>query len=635
MRYREEKYHEEYTDTFDRIEHLVQQFNQKFALPLRHVALTLEQVTTHLNKAATVLRQHQKASVELCFSSYTDLLATCEADMNPSTEKTSAKKAAAVQNTSRSESCRLMFHNIRRVVKPTESSGLHKLMIPRHKDQTEYPADFQQALATMDPDDIIWDTVLDKETIEQNLLRYNRNSFRAAAASPCGSGIIHKGLSFNSLSAESEALLSGTIPPQWYGQDETLREFLTSFAIPDIVKKNPTISTDISEDDVKFGFTKWKETTSTSPSGRHLGHYKAIIKDSTWYSSHLPDPIPARSSTERINPQEGCNAVNILIEKDPGRPKLTRLRIIHLFEADFNLFLKLIWGSRLVKRAASLNLLNDGQHGSTPRKKAIDPIMLTQLTTDLCRILKHNLARFDNNASACYDRIIVALGMLAARRCGMPDTAVQTHADCLQLMKYTVKTVHGISESNYHGTTFEPLYGTSQGSGASPSVWLTLVVVRMNTLDRLIPDRMSFQSPDTSQRHDRLIDAFVDDTSLGFTDPGLITLETMIAKLNHIAQTWENILFYSGGALNLSKCSWFTMYWDWKKGRPILRRIKGEDPQPFTLVTQGSTTDPTTITRHPLSKASRILGVYLAPDGNFSEQLTVLKTKADGFAIKL
>jgi hypothetical protein len=46
----------------------------------------------------------------------------------------------------------------------------------------------------------------------------------------------------------------------------------------------------------------------------------------------------------------------------------------------------------------------------------MDPIMLTQLTSDLCRILKHDLARFDNDASACYDRIIVALGMLAARR---------------------------------------------------------------------------------------------------------------------------------------------------------------------------------------------------------------------------
>jgi hypothetical protein len=176
-----------------------------------------------------------------------------------------------------------------------------------------------------------------------------------------------------------------------------------------------------------------------------------------------------------------------MIEKDSGRPKLIRLRIIHLFKADLNFFLKLQWGSRLVRHADRHHLLNDGQHGSVPRRTAMDPIMLTQLTSDLCRTLKHNLARFDNDASACYDRIMVALGMLAARRCGMQPNSINTHATVLQQMKYTVKTHHGISEAHFAGTSESPLFGTGQGSGASPAVWLTLVVTPMNTLDRVIP----------------------------------------------------------------------------------------------------------------------------------------------------
>lgn len=115
-----------------------------------------------------------------------------------------------------------------------------------------------------------------------------------------------------------------------------------------------------------------------------------------------------------------------MIEKDSGSPKINRLRIIHLFEADYNLFLKIMWGSRLVRQAVRLRLLNDGQHGSVPGRTTMDPVMLNQLTTDLCRVLKVNDARFDNDASACFDRIIVALGMLAARRCGMPTEAVRT-----------------------------------------------------------------------------------------------------------------------------------------------------------------------------------------------------------------
>ena len=125
---------------------------------------------------------------------------------------------------------------------------------------------------------------------------------------------------------------------------------------------------------------------------------------------------------------------------------------------------------------------------------------------DLCRILKINMASFDNDASACYDRIIVALGMLAAGRLGMPDNAIRCHAQALEMMKYTVKTVFGISENNYKGTPFEPLFGTGQGSGASPAVWLTLVVLLLDTLDRLITSRMTFSSPDLKQLHKRLAD---------------------------------------------------------------------------------------------------------------------------------
>ena len=592
-----------YTNTFDRMEALARQHDPTFSLPLRHSQhLTTIEVKVHLNLARIHLWNCQKRSSDIRFKSYLDLLAEYVNDTNPSTQKESTRRAKIVKNTIRSERSKTMYANIRQVVKPEQRGGLTKLLVPRDRRQPDLPGNFQEFLGTTDPADIIWDTLLDKESIEYNLLRYNRSSFRAASVSPCGHGDIHEKLKFNSLSTEASELLSGTLPTAWIGHDALLREFLTSFAIPDSVKSTSPISTDVSEEDVKFGFKKWKETTSTSPSGRHLGHYKAIIQD--------PGLLTSMTQFLHVIIKRGItltrwsNAVNIMIEKDQGTPRITRLRIIHLFEADFNFFLKLIWGSRLVKRTVHLDLLNDGQHGSVPRRTATDPIMLTQLTTDLCRILKHNHARFDNDASACYDRIIVTLGMLAARRCGMPENAIRTHADSLQLMKYTVKTAHGISDNNYKGTVFSPLFGTGQGSGASPAVWLTLVVVLMNTLDRMIPERMAFKSPDSDMTHSRLIDAFVDDTSLGYTDPGLLTLETMIEKLNRMAQTWEQLLYYSGGALNLAKCSWHIMYWDWHKGRPRIRPLAPTDPA-LTLTTQGQTSDaPTRITRVPPEHAS-------------------------------
>ena len=124
-------------------------------------------------------------------------------------------------------------------------------------------------------------------------------------------------------------------------------------------------------------------------------------------------------------------------------------------------------------------------------------------------------------------------------------------------------------------------------------------------------------------RRSRLIDAFVDDTSLGYTDARFITLDTMLNKLTKMAQRWEKLLFYSGGALNLSKCSWLVMYWDWQHGRQRTQEPISPDDTALKLTTQGGTTE-TPIKRMPLGTL-----------GNFSDQIIILKKKADDFAIRL
>lgn len=90
--------------------------------------------------------------------------------------------------------------------------------------------------------------------------------------------------------------------------------------------------------------------------------------------------------------------------------------------------------SRLL--SSGFKLLHTGQQGSIPRRTALDPIMLMHLTTDLSRIIKHNLACFDNYASACYDCLIATLGMLVARKCGMSSSTIRMHAEALECMKY-------------------------------------------------------------------------------------------------------------------------------------------------------------------------------------------------------
>ena len=159
----------------------------------------------------------------------------------------------------------------------------------------------------------------------------------------------------------------------------------------------------------------------------------------------------------------------------------------------------------------------------------------------------------------------------------MSEESVSIHAAALENMEYSVKTSFGISEASYSGTKQEPLFGTGQGSGASPAAWLSLVVLLMNTIDRVIKQRVRFSLPDSNMGHTRLIDAFVDDTSLSYTNEGTQTYEEMIATLEQVAGKWERLLFYSGGSLNLTKCAWHITFWEWKFGCLSLRAHQTDD----------------------------------------------------------
>lgn len=78
--------------------------------------------------------------------------------------------------------------------------------------------------------------------------------------------------------------------------------------------------------------------------------------------------------------------------------------------------------------------------------------------------------------------------------------------------------------------------------------------------------------------------------------------------LQHIAQVWERLLFLvSGGKLNLQKCSWYILRWEWDKGRSILSSIRPTDPE-IQLYHGNQVDTKYTIQRQELAKSTRMLG---------------------------
>ncbi len=255
----------------------------------------------------------------------------------------------------------------------------------------------------------------------------------------------------------------------------------------------------IEDDDFCAKLRLWSESTTTSPSGMHLGHYKSLIARHS-FSSDLADEELAPEFKERKDEldyrqqairqlrlqllnyalERGYSflrwqkVVNTMLFKDtPDNVRLHRTRVIHIYEADFNLFLGIKWREAM-HQAEDLQLLNDGQFGSRPYRNATEPVFFEELQLEISRATRKPLILTNYDATACYDRIIPNLGMTVSQKYGVPALVTASNASTLEKADFYVRTELGISPTGYHHEPEFPVYGTGQGSANSPAIWCFL-----------------------------------------------------------------------------------------------------------------------------------------------------------------
>jgi hypothetical protein len=133
----------------------------------------------------------------------------------------------------------------------------------------------------------------------------------------------------------------------------------------------PKIDTHITKEEVSKGFRRWREATSTSPSGCHLGlrRITTTVCDEPILEDIRNDILQAQTDIinlpiqNGISPQRWRTVVNAMLEKITGKPMLHKLRVIHILEADYNLALKLIFGKRLLQNCEKHDTLGNLQDG--------------------------------------------------------------------------------------------------------------------------------------------------------------------------------------------------------------------------------------------------------------------------------
>lgn len=429
-----------------------------------------------------------------------------------------------------------------------------------------------------------------------------------------------------------EAILKG----EWKGDSPSVNQILNQ------LRENlgePQVGIDESiHMNMLQGLHRWRESTSTSPSGRHLGHYKALLRFHKVESSKgnrenkgqrilkIITTVARKAFEFGISLKRWECAISCVIPKTQGCPRIDKLRIIHLFEADFNLLLKLMWGKKLIKHVEQKRLLTNASFGSRPNRAATDELLLKEMTYSYALLTRTNLGEVFNDAKSCYDRIIPFLARIVARYYGMQDPPTKTLATCFNNMKYTLKIRGQLTKSPYHNTETKPLYGIGQGSGASPAIWVLLLdLITKIKAKHSVSDTMA--DPSNKVRLSRHLDIFVDDSSV----TGMSRDNRIIQKLQIEAELWEELLASIGGKLEFEKTCYTAIEWECnEKGE-----YEATNPTGQLHIMDTSRGERTKVKYHSPQEEKKILGTYQSITGENSREKQELTNKCSKYAIRL
>ena len=553
-----------------------------------------------------------------------ELIATLEADGDKKTAK-------IIKRIKRAEAVSRVFKKIAFARGKTMTGGLTQLLVPENPE--ENPKTCKR-----------WRLVQDPEEIKRLLQDRNKRHFGQAQGTPFTMNPLAQGLDFTGTSAMADKILDG-----WDVRDPRIdkmtRIFIKNLRKDDLAE---ILMAEITEAEYDNKMKKWPERTTTSPSGVDLGHYKSVyahhtLKKGTTEAVQLEalrqDIKDARRKLLNFGLFNGYaytrwqKVINTMILKEKNNYKIHKLRVIHIYEADYNMFLALMW-RKLVKLAEGNGTLPESQYGGAPGKDAHTPVFIEEMEHEISRLSRKPLIKVDYDAASCYDRIIMFLAMLVSRAKGMPTSVCKVNGMNLEQAKYYLRTKLGVSDDYVVHTLEEPWYGSGQGSGNSPTLWLFISGKLIDSYSE-VANGAIYTSPDGKQEIKMLMTKFVDDAN-GRTNSWHSeqepTVAELIRKAQHDAQCWSNLLWSSGGLLELMKCCYYIIKFTFERsGKPVMCTEKRSEAQQHPEI-QMQNGEKVKIQHHANDEAHKTLGYQKAPLGDQLKQQRVLKEKCDEFA---
>jgi len=377
--------------------------------------------------------------------------------------------------------------------------------------------------------------------------------YHLAEEAPICQGCLRGEFGYNANTPSGEAVLDGSyiLPP---GSHEGTQLLFQSIARIRCKIPPNAVRQIINRHDWQYMWKHEQESTSSSQSGLHFGHYVSGADSDMVSDVHaLKTSIALHHGIALTRWKSG---LYVMIEKSPGVKLISKLRAILLMEADFNAANKIIFGQRMLDNVRQHKLMPE-EIFSEKQRMAEDGILAKTLFYDISRQLRAPAALASVDAANCFDRVVHAIASLVFRAVGAQLPMTLTMLTAIQQMQFFLRTAFGDSDRAVGSRLHLSTQGFMQGNGAAPAGWTVVSIVILHA-HKSHGHGASFICPVSDIQKDLACILYVDDNDLlHLSHNEDATIHEAHGALQQSVTSWGNLLIATGGALKPQKCFFY------------------------------------------------------------------------------
>jgi hypothetical protein len=235
--------------------------HSRLELPPTDINLTFQDIVIRLKESAQTLKQYQHQHSHL------------HASFNSLQEVRSTRAQKELKQLIQREAMRKSYRKIGTLLNPNQQQGLSSVDVPDLSTTSLSHGNPNDPSTWTGP----WLQLTNHQQIAQAIKEANRKQYHQAYATPFGSGPLATAMGRAGVTAAAQNLLKGVLPSMIPNISPETSRVLDTLAKPyDAVLGTATITEAEFIDTCKVA----NESTSSSPSGRHMGHYKAVLQGS-------------------------------------------------------------------------------------------------------------------------------------------------------------------------------------------------------------------------------------------------------------------------------------------------------------------------------------------------------------------